>query len=324
MQPRYDLLVFDLDGTLIDSTLDLALSVNATRAQEGLAPLSTAQISSYVGNGAHTLIRRSLGSAATAESVRRGLRFFLMYYREHMLDNTRLYPGVREALEAWQAAGTRMAVLTNKPERFSADLIAGLGLGNLFARIYGGNSFATKKPDPYGLRVIMRELGCGPENHPDDRRQLSGRPHGAQRWNCLRRRYLRHSPRGLRNRPARRTGRGYEGAGAPSQGPGWFEWNPGRGRREFPVGGPASQLTPRRGATYVPVESLKRLRAGAGRRFNRFRLEFRAGSLKRMGLLGIRTDFEQHALEPVVRVPSAVGPEGDTFGMQACAGIPAR
>ena len=163
MQPRYDLLVFDLDGTLIDSTLDLALSVNATRAQEGLAPLSTAQISSYVGNGAHTLIRRSLGSAATAESVRRGLRFFLMYYREHMLDNTRLYPGVREALEAWQAAGTRMAVLTNKPERFSADLIAGLGLGNLFARIYGGNSFATKKPDPYGLRVIMRELGCGPE-----------------------------------------------------------------------------------------------------------------------------------------------------------------
>lgn len=163
MQPQYDLLVFDLDGTLIDSTLDLALSVNATRVQEGLAPLSTARISSYVGNGAEMLIRRSLGSGATAESVRRGLRFFLMYYREHMLDNTRLYPGVREALEAWQAAGIGMAVLTNKPERFSADLIAGLGLGNMFARIYGGNSFATKKPDPYGLRVIMRELDGGPE-----------------------------------------------------------------------------------------------------------------------------------------------------------------
>ena len=163
MKPKFDLLVFDLDGTLIDSTLDLALSVNATRAQEGLAPLPTAQIASYVGNGGDMLIRRSLGPGASAESVRQGLRFFLMYYREHMLDNTRLYPGVREALEAWRAAGTGMAVLTNKPERFSADLIAGLGLGDFFARIYGGNSFATKKPDPYGLRLIMRELGCGPE-----------------------------------------------------------------------------------------------------------------------------------------------------------------
>lgn len=163
MKRKFDLLVFDLDGTLIDSTLDLALSVNAARAQDGLGPLSTAQISSYVGNGAEMLIRRSLGPGTPAESVRRGLRFFLMYYREHMLDNTRLYPGVREALDAWRTAGTQMAVLTNKPERFSADLIAGLGLGDFFARIYGGNSFDTKKPDPYGLRLIMTELGCQPE-----------------------------------------------------------------------------------------------------------------------------------------------------------------
>ncbi len=163
MKLNFDLLVFDLDGTLIDSTLDLALAVNAARAQEGLPPLPIPQISSYVGNGAETLIRRSLGPEPSAEAVRQGLGFFLRYYREHMLDNTSLYPGVREALEAWRAAGAGMAVLTNKPERFSAELIAGLGLRAFFARIYGGNSFTTKKPNPYGLRVIMRELGFGPE-----------------------------------------------------------------------------------------------------------------------------------------------------------------
>lgn len=163
MQSKFDLLVFDLDGTLIDSTLDLALSVNATRAQASLPPLPVTQISSYVGNGAKTLIRRSLGPEASTESVRRGLGFFLMYYRAHMLDNTRLYPGVREALDGWRAEGAEMAVLTNKPVRFSADLIAGLGLRGFFARIYGGNSFSNKKPDPYGLFRIMRELGFGPD-----------------------------------------------------------------------------------------------------------------------------------------------------------------
>ena len=163
MERRFDLLVFDLDGTLIDSTLDLALSVNATRAQAGMEPLSTARISSYVGNGAEMLIRRALGPSAATDSVRRGLRFFLEYYRDHMLDNTRLYPGVGEALEAWRAAGTGMAVLTNKPVLFSAALLDGLGLGGHFARVYGGNSFATKKPDPFGLRLIMAELGVGPD-----------------------------------------------------------------------------------------------------------------------------------------------------------------
>lgn len=159
MRSRFDLLVFDLDGTLIDSTLDLALSVNATRAQAGLSPLSIPRISSYIGNGAEMLIRRSLGHDAAEAAVRRGLVFFLQYYRDHMLDNTTLYPGVREALDDWRADGAEMAVLTNKPVRFSEALLAGLGLGQWFSRIYGGNSFATKKPDPHGLRRIMSELG---------------------------------------------------------------------------------------------------------------------------------------------------------------------
>lgn len=162
MKPAYELLVFDLDGTLIDSTQDLAQSVNATRADAGLSALPTAAVASYVGDGAEMLIRRALGPDASDEEVGRGLAFFLGYYREHMLDHTVLYEGVREALAAWRAAGLAMAVLTNKPERFSRDLVAGLGLGEWFARVYGGNSFQTKKPDPHGLRLIMRELGFGP------------------------------------------------------------------------------------------------------------------------------------------------------------------
>ena len=162
MKPAYGLLVFDLDGTLIDSTQDLAQSVNAARADAGLPPLPTAVVASYVGNGAEMLIRRALGPDAPDEQVDRGLAFFLRYYREHMLDHTVLYEGVREALAGWRAAGLAMAVLTNKPERFSRDLVAGLGLGEWFARVYGGNSFQTKKPDPHGLRLIMRELRFGP------------------------------------------------------------------------------------------------------------------------------------------------------------------
>ena len=162
MDSKYDLLVFDLDGTLIDSSLDLALAVNATRAEAGLAPLSLEQVASYVGNGAEMLIRRALGPDASSAAVVEGLAFFLRYYREHMLVHTRLYPGVREALETWRAFGKTMAVLTNKPVVFSRDLVKGLGVAEFFARVYGGNSFETKKPDPYGLRLIMRELGVAP------------------------------------------------------------------------------------------------------------------------------------------------------------------
>lgn len=163
MESRYDLLVLDLDGTLIDSSLDLALAVNATRQRFGLDPLSLDQVASYVGNGAEMLIRRSLRPDASDHTVRDGLRFFLQYYREHMLVNTKLYPGVREALEGWRAAGKKLAVLTNKPVMFSRDLVAGLGIAEFFARLYGGNSFESKKPDPFGLQLIMRELRATPD-----------------------------------------------------------------------------------------------------------------------------------------------------------------
>ena len=156
----FDLVVFDLDGTLIDSKLDLALSVNAACGDAGMPPLDHELIYTYVGNGAPTLIRRSLGPAASPRQADRALKFFYEYYRDHMLDNTKLYPGVREVLDSLFHAGLDLAILTNKPVRFSRLLIEGLGLARHFRRIYGGNSFDTKKPDPYGLNLLMEELGA--------------------------------------------------------------------------------------------------------------------------------------------------------------------
>ena len=158
----FELVVFDLDGTLIDSKLDLALAVNATRAGASLPPLAHETIFSYVGNGAPALIHRALGGQAGEEQVQRSLEFFLRYYREHMLDHTRLYPGVREGLDRLQGAGMRMAVLTNKPVRFSRDLIRGLGVASHFQVVYGGNSFESKKPHPEGLQKVMAEVGVAP------------------------------------------------------------------------------------------------------------------------------------------------------------------
>src|SRR6266545_4887317 len=112
-----DLLIFDLDGTLIDSKLDLAISVNATRVHMGRPAIDEAVAASWVGNGAPVLIRRAMGPEAPEAEVEQALAFFLSHYREHMLDNTVLYPGVREGLDRLRAAGLKMAVLTNKPVR---------------------------------------------------------------------------------------------------------------------------------------------------------------------------------------------------------------
>lgn len=154
-------LIFDLDGTLIDSGVDLALSVNATLKEMGRAALPSAQIFGYVGQGASRLIEQALGPGTTREECEQGLAFFLSYYRQHMLDNTVTYPGVREGLAALD--GMPMAVLTNKPVRFSRQILEGLGLASYFRYIYGGNSFETKKPNPAGMGVLLRDFGAAPK-----------------------------------------------------------------------------------------------------------------------------------------------------------------
>ena len=156
-----DLLIFDLDGTLIDSRLDLANAVNATRAHMGMEPLANEQVYAYVGNGAPVLIRRALGEQTGAADLEKALAFFLEFYRHHDLDHTVLYPGVKEALDRMRAAGKRMAVLTNKPVRMSRHILEGLGVGEHFFQIYGGNSFEHKKPHPMGVEALMLEAGVG-------------------------------------------------------------------------------------------------------------------------------------------------------------------
>src|SRR5271165_5423989 len=163
MNPPYALLIFDLDGTLIDSKLDLAYAVNAARDHMEMPHLAHELIYSYVGDGAPMLIRRALGAQARQEDVDRALEFFIRYYSEHALDNTVLYPGVREALDDFRRAGMTMAVLTNKPVRISTHIVRNLGLGEHFFRVYGGNSFEQKKPHPIGIETLRAEAGVPPE-----------------------------------------------------------------------------------------------------------------------------------------------------------------
>src|SRR5208282_1217481 len=142
------LVIFDLDGTLIDSRLDLVHSVNAALRHIGRPELPDEIIASYVGDGAPILIQRALGGEAVDEAiVRKGLEFFLSYYRAHKLDHTTVYPGISEALAAIQksanGAPRKMAVLTNKPVIPSRAIVEALGLAPFFSQVYGGNSFVT-------------------------------------------------------------------------------------------------------------------------------------------------------------------------------------
>lgn len=169
---RIKLVIFDLDGTLIDSRLDLVHSVNAALRHIGRPELPKDVIASYVGDGAPILIQRALGTEQFDQAlVRTGLEFFLTYYRAHKLDHTTVYPGICEALAAIQnssngsSSGTqrKMAVLSNKPVGPSRAIIEALGMNRYFSQVYGGNSFATKKPDPEGALKLMEESGAAPE-----------------------------------------------------------------------------------------------------------------------------------------------------------------
>jgi len=148
-------LIFDLDGTLVDSKKDLTASVNHIRHQFDLPILTEQKIARFIGDGALMLIRRALGPKATEVNVQAGLQMFLSFYRAHMLDYTTLYPGVRETLD--RLTDCKLAVLTNKPVHFSCAMLAGLGIYKHFAAVYGGNSFDHKKPDPVGVFQILTD-----------------------------------------------------------------------------------------------------------------------------------------------------------------------
>jgi len=164
------LLIFDLDGTLIDSSLDLCNSINATLTHVGKPLLPHSLIASYIGDGAAMLVRRALGDPGDLDALDAGnpegdklfhtaFNFFLDYYQAHKLDNTGTYDGVLQALTTIRAANPAlpMAVLTNKPVHPSREICAALGLSPFFFQNYGGNSFPTKKPDAQGLLTLIAE-----------------------------------------------------------------------------------------------------------------------------------------------------------------------
>lgn len=161
------LIVFDLDGTLIDSQRDLATAVNAMLAEMGRPALPEKVVAEYVGDGVGMLARRALGDPANEELVEEARERLLACYREHMLDHTYVYDGVFAALDSLRESPSggerKFAVLTNKPVNPARKICDALGLSSCFFQIYGGNSFATKKPDAEGLRALMREAGVGPK-----------------------------------------------------------------------------------------------------------------------------------------------------------------
>jgi phosphoglycolate phosphatase len=160
MAPAIRLIVFDLDGTLIDSTQDIASAVNATlrRLAPGRAPLPMETVRSFIGDGVRELIARSLAEAGVSTPLDDAQAVFLRCYRDCMLETTRLHQGVAPALA--RLASRTLSVLSNKPGELSREILAALGVAGRFARIYGGGDVPGRKPDPGGLLRLMEEAGA--------------------------------------------------------------------------------------------------------------------------------------------------------------------
>ena len=156
------LFIFDLDGTLIDSGEDIALSVNELRARLDCAPLPVDEVRTFVGDGVQKLLERAF-SDRPAEIVARAKGMYLPIYRRRLLDHTTPYPGVVPGLEALEESGCISTVLTNKPLRESLAILDGLGLRRYFRSVLGGDSFDRKKPDPIGVRHLLDEARMDPE-----------------------------------------------------------------------------------------------------------------------------------------------------------------
>jgi phosphoglycolate phosphatase len=154
-------ILFDLDGTLIDSRADLALAVNLTRAELGLPPLPQAQVVGYVGEGVRTLLTRALPELP--DQLEQALAINMRHYHAHLLDQTRLYPGVRPALERLHRRGHRLMVVTNKPKEAALRILAGLEVAPLLAAVVGGGDCPALKPDPAPLRLALEQAGAPAE-----------------------------------------------------------------------------------------------------------------------------------------------------------------
>ena len=158
-------ILFDLDGTLVDSAPDLARALNHMLERLGREPFETDTIRSWVGNGAQTLVKRGLSGSSDAcgeldaDELQKGLGIFLEYYAKNLCVATVTYPGVGETLRSLKVKGYRLVLVTNKPYAFIRPLLEGLGLAGLFELCLGGDSLERRKPDPMPLLHVCERLG---------------------------------------------------------------------------------------------------------------------------------------------------------------------
>lgn len=160
------LIIFDLDGTLVDSLPDLVLAVNDTMAEYGRPPVGRERVAPWIGRGSRVLLQAALAhhgvdTAASDFDFEQAFARFMVHYGEHLLGQTRLYGGVADTLATLAARGITMAVCTNKPERFLAPLLQGLQIDHYFAALLGGDSLAERKPHPGPLLHLARQFGVG-------------------------------------------------------------------------------------------------------------------------------------------------------------------
>ena len=158
---RYELIAFDLDGTLVETRYDIAASVNRSLVSIGREALSVDEVLGFIGDGAPLLLARALGAEVGSEIHRQCLDGFLADYHEHCLDAAAPYEGVPETLAA--LADLPLCVLTNKPLQPAQRILAGLGLDAFFRAVLGGDNAPAKKPDPRGLEGFMRQFDARPE-----------------------------------------------------------------------------------------------------------------------------------------------------------------
>lgn len=156
------LIIFDLDGTLVDSLDDLTASVNHMLAAFGRPAVCRDEVRLMVGQGAMKLVERAMPGAAAA-ALQCGLQHFLAHNEDHLADRTVPYPGVVTTLATLQQAGNAMVVVTNKNEALSRSLLTTLGLDRFFQAVYGADSLPARKPSPEPLLHVMAKLGHGPE-----------------------------------------------------------------------------------------------------------------------------------------------------------------
>ena len=160
-ETRWTHVIFDLDGTLVDTVRDIAAALNYALVQHGLSPLSIAQVRAIIGEGARRLVEQAL-PPHEAQRVDSVLEEFLHYYRSHVADHTQPYPGVRELLRALAQHGVVHSVLTNKPEDLTRQILARLDLTECFAAVCGGDTLPQRKPDPAGVWHLCTMVGREP------------------------------------------------------------------------------------------------------------------------------------------------------------------